>query len=98
MVKYTTPGKVNKALKAAGLEFEIVKGRGYFWFDNRYPETNPLWKLAIPSFYEMRISNTPAEIVADVQAAVDKYKAEPSSLEFTKDGVLKLGHKFKGAE
>jgi len=28
----TAPAKVNKALKAAGLEVEIVRGNGYYYF------------------------------------------------------------------
>ncbi len=75
MTVYTTAGKVNKALKAAGIEIEIVKGNGYFWFDNRYPETNPLWKVTVDSLEGEwpRLSSTPEQIVEHVQKALDAY-------------------------
>lgn len=34
MTVRTQPAKVNRALAAAGLKVEIVRGNGYYWFDD----------------------------------------------------------------
>lgn len=53
----TTPSKVNKALKKAGIDTEIVSGRGYYWFTND----------AAPSIYSNNLKGyTTEEIVKHV--------------------------------
>ena len=83
MVTYITAGAATKALRKAGYQFDLVKGKGYFWFDNRYPLTNPLCTINVDSIYEWpRLSGTVEQIVDMVKAKVDAFEPElsPSSM------------------
>lgn len=53
----TKPSLVNKALKAAGLKVEMVRGNGYYWFSD---ETT-----AISSIYAQNLQGFSTEEIVD---------------------------------
>lgn len=65
MKNRTTPKEVNAALKVAGLNVEIVRGNGYYWFDD---ETT-----AIRSIYANSLRGyTANDIVEHVKRELEK--------------------------
>lgn len=64
----TQPAKVNRALTKAGLEVEIVRGNGYYWFAD---ETT-----ASRSLYQNHLHQTTAEIVQYVRDELARIAAE----------------------
>lgn len=69
MTVYTTPAKVNKALAKAFDDVTIVRGNGYYYFDDA--------TTAIRSIYQWpRLSSTPAQIVDYVRAELARIKGE----------------------
>jgi len=61
----TTPSQVNRALKAAGLKVEIVRGNGYYWFDDA--------TSMIKSIYANSLRGcTAAEVVDYVQSELNR--------------------------
>lgn len=62
----------NAALKAAGLPYEIVRGRGYFWF----AAMNDAASTGIPSLYTVTLAfETVPGIVEYVRTEHEKWKA-----------------------
>lgn len=63
----------NAALKAAGLPYEIVRGRGYFWF----AAVDDSASTGIPSLYTVTLAfETVPGIVKYVRAEHDKFMKE----------------------
>jgi len=59
-----TIAAVNKALKAAGFDAEIVNGKGYLWFDG--PEASNWFSSSVPVCHLNHIST--------VSGWVEKYR------------------------
>lgn len=50
----TTLASVNKALKKAGIDAELVKGKGYYWFDG--DEASGWYSNSVPVFHVSQLS------------------------------------------
>lgn len=59
-----TLANVNKALKAAGFEAELVKGKGYLWFDGDEPS----------GWYSSVVEVCYPNHIPTVEGWVEKYK------------------------
>jgi len=69
----TTVPATNRALKAAGLPYEIVRGEGYFWF----AAMDDAASTGIPSLYTTTLRHdTAVGIVEHVKTEHDKFLRE----------------------
>ena len=67
-----TVATANRALKAAGLPYEIVRGRGYFWFAAMTDGASP----DIPSLYTVTLAHdTTEDVVEYVRTEHEKRRA-----------------------
>jgi ABC-type hemin transport system substrate-binding protein len=64
----TQPAKVNRALAKADIKVEIVRGNGYYWFDDATTQ--------IRSLYQCHLHQTAAELVQYVRDELARIEKE----------------------
>ena len=68
LAEATTLAKINKALKAAHLDLEVVKGRGYWYFAGK--DANTMRETGIYAWNILK--SDPSEIVDEAKSRIDK--------------------------